>query len=164
MRGLQERRVGKALSLIRLRRTDLLVFGIAAVVVAIDQVTKTAAQDSLAGGPVHVLGPIDLSLTYNSGAAFGIGEGHGGVVGVIALVVVGLLWWFLHKQASWLSTLGGGLAIGGALGNLTDRVIRHNSGAVIDFVYTKFWPTFNVADACIVVGVVMLAMASMARQ
>jgi signal peptidase II len=51
-----------------------------------------------------------------------------------------------------------GLIIGGALGNLVDRLVRHHAGAVIDFVDLRWWPVFNVADAAITVGVVVAVM------
>jgi len=51
-----------------------------------------------------------------------------------------------------------GLVVGGALGNLTDRVVRHHGGAVVDFIALHFWPTFNVADSCIVVGGILAAL------
>jgi signal peptidase II len=68
---------------------------------------------------------------------------------VVALVAV------LRGVQRWPMALALGLVLGGALGNLTDRVVRGHHGAVVDFVALHFWPTFNVADSCIVVGVLL---------
>jgi signal peptidase II len=63
------------------------------------------------------------------------------------------------RGASLVTAAGLGLLLGGALGNLADRVFRHHSGAVIDFIQiVSWWPVFNVADAAIVVGVILLAL------
>jgi signal peptidase II len=125
------------------------------VVVAVDQVTKSQAEQHLTH-PVHLLGPLGLSLTYNSGLAFSILTGHAPVVAVIALALTAVLLgmaWRTHRTAVALAL---GLALGGALGNLSDRLFRGHGGAVVDFVSLRYWPTFNVADACVTVGVILL--------
>ena len=163
MRDLQERRA--AVPAVGARR--LLIPAVAAVVVAADQLTKTWALDHLRlGVPRHVIGPVNLLLTYNTGAAFGLGHG---VTPIVEAAVVLLVVWLVaasrraSRGASGLMTAGLGLLLGGALGNLADRVFRHPRGApggVVDFIQAvSWWPVFNVADAAIVVGVIVLILA-----
>jgi signal peptidase II len=137
----------------------LLVTGaVALVVVAVDQATKSWAVHRLAHGPIHVVWKLDFELTYNSGAAFSFARGWAPVLGAVALVVVLLLLTTVRRVQSTPLALALGLVVGGALGNLTDRVVRSNRGSVIDFVALHFWPTFNVADACVVVGGILAAL------
>jgi signal peptidase II len=139
----------------RHRRIAVTVVCAAAVIVA-DQVTKSIAVHDLARGPVHVVGPLSFQLKYNTGAAFSIGAGLTLPIIVIAFVLVLLLAWFARGTPSALAAAATGLILGGALGNLSDRLFRGHSGAVVDFIHLNFWPTFNVADASIVVGTLLL--------
>lgn len=151
------------------RGRPALIGVIAAAVVAVDQVTKSLAERHLAAGqPRHVVGSLYLDLTFNSGAAFSLGRGVTPVVETIVVVlVVGLL--FFGRRAARTATipvaLGIALLLGGAAGNLVDRVFRHNGGAVVDFIdilrigHRDLWPVFNVADAAIVVGALTLVLA-----
>jgi signal peptidase II len=137
-----------------------LVIGVAATVVAIDQLTKSWALHGTRE-PVHVIGSLQLALTFNPGAAFGLGRGITPVLvlGAIVLVVVMLgLGRAASRTAKLPSAVAMGLLLGGACGNLTDRLIRHHHGAVIDFIDLQWWPVFNVADACIVVGALLLVL------
>ena len=141
---------------------------VAAAVVAADQVSKAWALHHAAGR--HVLWTLWFDLTVNSGAAFGLGTGVTPVVeAAVVVVVIGLL--VLGRRvagaSSWPMTIALGLIIGGAAGNLTDRAFRHiphHPGAVIDFIAVArvgqhdWWPVFNVADSCIVVGAFLLAL------
>jgi signal peptidase II len=127
----------------------------AGLVVAIDQATKQLAIASIErGDQVNVFFGLDLTNTRNTGVAFGAFEGGGLVVAIlIGLSLTLLLGYFaLHRDMPWL-WLPVGLLLGGALGNLADRA---REGAVIDFIDPVAWPAFNVADACIVVGVLAL--------
>jgi len=130
-----------------------------AAAVGVDQLTKTLAQRRLVRGPVHLIGPLRLALSYNSGAAFGLGKGvapflvAGGVVVVVFVVAS------VGRSATATTMVANGLIAGGAAGNVADRVLRHNGGAVIDFVDLRVWPVFNVADACIVCGAALLVIA-----
>lgn len=141
----------------------LLIPLVAAAVVALDQVTKTLAIDHLNPlSPKHVLGPLYLALTYNSGAAFSLGRGVTPIVeAVVALLVVWLLAASRRaiRTAPALVAVSLGLLLGGAIGNLADRVFRHHHGAVIDFIQAvSWWPVFNVADSAIVIGVIVLVL------
>jgi signal peptidase II len=131
---------------------------------ALDAWTKWLAVANLERHvPVAILGDIGrFTLGYNPGAAFSmhVGEYSRLIFSVIAVVALGVLWW-IHRTspgANRLRDVALGLAWGGAAGNLLDRLMR---GAVVDFIdigvgTTRFW-TFNVADAGITVGAVVLA-------
>ncbi len=133
----------------------VLVFAVAAAVVAVDQLTKTWALHHLRDGPRHVIWTLRLNLTFNTGIAFSQASGSTAVVTVVALVVVALLLVIARRTSGAVTAAVLGLIIGGALGNLVDRLVRHNGGAVIDFIDLRWWPVFNVADAAITVGVVV---------
>jgi len=131
----------------------LLVAGVvAAVVVAADQATKTWAVHRLSHGSVHVVWKLDLQLTYNTGSAFSFAQGWAPVLAGVAVVIVVLLLAIVRRVHSTGLAAALGMVVGGALGNLADRLLRSHHGAVVDFVALHFWPTFNVADASIVVG------------
>jgi signal peptidase II len=127
----------------------------AGLVVALDQVTKQLAVSNIErGGEVDIFFGLDLTNTRNSGVAFGAFQGGGTVVAILIGLSLALLigYFVLHRDMPWL-WLPVGLLLGGALGNLVDRA---REGAVIDFIDPVFWPAFNIADSCIVVGVLAL--------
>lgn len=131
----------------------LLVAGsVAAVVVAVDQVTKTWATHRLAHQSIHVIWKLDLQLTYNSGAAFSLAQGWAPEIGGLVALVVVILLGVIRRVHSVALAAAMGLIVGGAVGNLADRILRGHHGAVVDFIALHFWPTFNVADSCVVVG------------
>jgi signal peptidase II len=135
-------------------RRLLIAVSVAVVVVAVDQLTKSWAVHRLSPphGPIHVVWKLDLQLTYNSGAAFSFAQGWAPVLGGLAVVAVLVMLGAARRVQSTAIAVALGLVVGGAVGNLADRVFRSNRGSVIDFVALHFWPTFNVADSCIVVG------------
>jgi signal peptidase II len=128
---------------------------VAAAVVVADQVTKSVVEAHL-HNPRHVLGPFGLALGYNSGAAFSLFTGLTPLVVLVGVVLVAVLCWLARRTQGTLVAVGLGLVLGGALGNLADRLFRGHHGAVVDFITLTHWPTFNVGDACITVGVVLL--------
>ncbi len=130
---------------------------VATVVVAADQITKSLALSDLATHDVHVVGPFSFRLTFNTGVAFSIGTGLSGPIIVVAVVLVLAVLAMARGAPSMPSAVAFGLVLGGAIGNLSDRLFRGHHGAVVDFIYTRFWPTFNVADSCIVIGCFALA-------
>ena len=126
-----------------------------AVVVAVDQGIKLWVTGALERGERRELLPlVDLVNTRNTGVAFGLLEGSAALVGIaVGLAVAALLVFFArnaHRPALWLPV---GMLLGGAVGNVIDRL---REGAVIDFLKLPAWPAFNVADAAITVGVVVL--------
>lgn len=141
------------------RLRTLLTLSCAAVVLVVDQVTKTIALDHLGRGPVHVLGPLSFSLEYNTGMAFSIGSGLAIPIVLVVLVVLLFILWIMRGVPSIAASAALGLVLGGACGNLADRLLRNHGGAVVDFIALKIWPTFNVADASIVAGAVLLGVA-----
>ncbi len=127
------------------------------LVLVVDQATKALVRASIAAGESrHVVGPLSLLDVHNRGVAFGF-LGKGGVlVLVVTLSALALLLGYFARHAErpllWLPT---GLVLGGALGNLVDRV---HQGYVTDFIHVPHWPAFNVADVCITCGVVALVL------
>jgi signal peptidase II len=137
---------------------------VAAVALAVDQATKTWALAALGDGePIHVLGSLQLALSFNSGVAFSLGQGSGLTIVPIALLVVVVVVFVARHLPGRLAAAAVGLVVGGAAGNLADRLLRGHGGAVVDFIDLQWWPVFNVADACIVTGGVLLALCSLRR-
>lgn len=130
---------------------------VAALVVTADQITKTWAVDRLSRGSIHVVWKLDFELAYNSGSAFGFAQGWAPVLAGVAVLAVVLLLAFVRRVQSNVLAAATGLVVGGAIGNLSDRVFRAHHGAVVDFIAFHFWPTFNVADSAIVVGAIWAA-------
>jgi signal peptidase II len=139
--------------------------GAAILVVVADVVTKHLVVAKLTGhAQVKVLGGFFyLDLTRNSGAAFSLGTGHTWVFPLVTLVVVGFIGWLARRLRSVPWAIALGLVLGGALGNLGDRVFRAPGfleGHVVDFVSLfgpngEHWPIFNLADASLCCGVVL---------
>lgn len=136
-----------------------------AVVLVLDQLTKTWALDALADGRViDVLWTLRFRLAFNTGMSFSMGEGMGRLIAPLALVVVVVLAWTARRIDSWPGLVAVGLVTGGALGNLVDRAFREGEGvlggAVVDFIDLQWWPVFNIADMGIVVGAVLLVLST----
>jgi signal peptidase II len=144
------------------RRTDLLVaLGLALAVFVVDQVLKSVVEASMLAGESIPVIPGFLSITYirNDGGAFGILGGSQLLLLIGSAVAVGVvLWMLLAEQRSKLATLACGLILGGAAGNLVDRLA---TGEVTDYVHFSFWYIFNAADAAIVVGVAILLLSTL---
>jgi signal peptidase II len=163
VRGLQERRpvtalTGEAEVASRqvttgtgTRRLAVAVVVVAAVVAA-DQLTKWWAVTRLTDGPVHVVGTLDFELALNRGSAFSLFQGQSFFLVLVAAVLIAGLLVLVWRSPTTGRAAVIGLILGGALGNLADRLFRSDHGAVVDFIALHFWPTFNVADASIVVG------------
>jgi signal peptidase II len=142
------------------RRGGLLVFGVAAVVIAIDRTTKVWAERSLAASPRDVLGGlITLRLTTNSGGAFSMGDRAPLLFAIAAIVVSIAIAATAFRERPTAHAVALGLILGGAVGNLLDRATRgpRLTGRVVDFIDPHVWPVFNVADASIVCGAILLA-------
>jgi signal peptidase II len=131
----------------------------ALAIVGLDQLVKWIIRETVERGETHnVLGPLDIVHVTNSGAAFGILQGAGplliltSVIGMAAIVIYLFNPGFAHP----LMRLGLAVMLGGAVGNLIDRV---KDGEVVDFIKVPNWPAFNVADSAITIGVLLLAWA-----
>ena len=127
--------------------------------IALDQLSKAWAVAALDDRSIEVLWKLRLHLTTNTGFAFSSGQGLGPLLGLVAAFVIILLWKMRARFTSRRGVISLGLVLGGACGNLTDRLFRAagwGRGAVVDFIDFRFWPVFNFADAAIVVGVMLL--------
>lgn len=134
---------------------------IVVAVLVLDQLTKYWAAATLVRGSISIAPFLKFTLVHNTGAAFGFMSNAGGwqniffmVVAALASVLIIVMLWRLQDR--WVGT-GLALILGGALGNLADRVLH---GYVIDFVDVYYgtwhWPAFNIADSAITVGAVLL--------
>lgn len=134
---------------------------VAAAGLLADQATKALAVRNLhLGEVIEFPGPLYFSLTFNEGAAFGIPAPWW-----VFLVVTGLVFYLvvrnLPRAVSAVEPIAYGLLLAGALGNVTDRLLRPDPdgfarGEVVDFIASSFWPTFNIADVCITTGFLLL--------
>lgn len=135
------------------------------VVVVADQVTKEWAVSSLADGrTVDIVWTLRFALGYNSGFAFSTGTGWGPWIGLVAVAIVVVMTVAMHRADSPRARLALSLIIGGAIGNVIDRLFREGgwmNGRVVDFVDFQWFPVFNVADSAITVGGVLLVVASL---
>jgi len=129
---------------------------VAGLVMVVDQLTKSIVRSSLAPGEKrHVFaGVLEIVNTHNRGVAFGALAGGGAIVAALTGLALGaLIVYFVLRMRTPYLWLPVGLLVGGALGNLADRA---RMGSVTDFIDPILWPAFNVADSCIVIGVLGL--------
>jgi signal peptidase II len=138
-------------------RSDLLFFAIAGLVLALDQVTKYLVRANLSlGESFPDEGPVRITYVTNTGAAFGILQGQTlflMVTTFFGLAAI-LLYYLYPPMEHGILRLALGLQLGGAVGNLADRV--RLDGKVTDFIDVGPWPNFNLADSSIVVGVTII--------
>jgi signal peptidase II len=134
---------------------------VALLILVADQMSKYLVLSNLNPGqswnPVASLTPwASITHVTNTGAAFGLFPDRGSFFVVIAVIVVAaIIFYYRHLPAGqWWIKISLGLQLGGALGNLLDRL---RLGYVIDFIDFKIWPVFNLADSAIVIGVAILA-------
>ena len=137
--------------------------GLAAVVIVLDQLSKWLILAVVMQPPreIEVLPFFNLVLTYNRGISFGLFGGDSQwqpyiLAGLSLTIVVGLLFW-LTRQTTWTASLGIGLIVGGALGNVADRMMHPGVVDFLDFhAFGWHWPAFNLADSAIFLGVALL--------
>jgi signal peptidase II len=140
----------------RVRRTVLLrAVALGAAIVGLDQLTKDTVAAGIAPGHEQSLLPgVHLVHVHNTGVAFGVLSGGGAIVLVCTLLALAALvvYFVAHpgRRGLWVPT---GLLLGGAIGNLIDRLMH---GSVTDFIKLPYWPAFNVADMSITFGVIAL--------
>ncbi len=137
---------------------------IAVGVVVLDQLTKHWAVTWLGDDIIEVVWTLQFNLAFNNGMAFGQGQGLGPVIAVVATLVIVYLLVSLRTEGNRMSTIGMGLLIGGAAGNLVDRLFRGDAwlrGAVVDFIDFQWFPIFNIADIAVNVGAALLILNSL---
>jgi signal peptidase II len=131
---------------------------LAGIVVVLDQAAKSLIEANLVSGEdVDVLGPTGLTLSHNSGVAFGLAAGGGTRLVLVTAFALGVVAYLFSRDPTrpgmWVAA---GLLAGGALGNLTDRI---RADAVTDYIAIGNWPAFNLADVAVTAGVLLLALA-----
>jgi signal peptidase II len=144
-----------------------LLFSVAGIAILADQITKAIVEANI---PLYASVPVippflSWTHTQNFGAAFSLFQNGGLFFVVVALVVSALIIYYAPRLPinDWLSRVALGLQLGGAIGNLLDRLTQ---GYVTDFIHFQIpqigfdWPVFNIADSCIVIGVILLIVAS----
>lgn len=136
-----------------------LALTVAGAVVILDQVTKWVAVRTLADGPTPLIeGFLQFRLVRNPGSAFSLFQGGGAIIALIAIAAVAMIVVIVRSLPSSAEGIAIGLVLGGAVGNLLDRIFRGDgflTGKVIDFIDFDFFPTFNAADSAITVGAVL---------
>ncbi len=136
---------------------------IAVLVVIIDQLTKSWAVNELADRNIKLFWTLQLNLSFNTGMAFGQGQDLGPIIAVVAMVVVVVVLLRMRPEGGRLANIAIGLIIGGAVGNIIDRMFRGRGwlrGGVVDFIDFQWFPIFNVADMGITIGGALLVLAS----
>ena len=136
---------------------------IASIVVA-DQLTKHWALNRLSGDrTIDLVGSLRFNLAFNRGMAFSQATGAGPVIGALGFVIVIVIVLWLRRSATGVSAVAAGMIVGGAIGNLIDRLFRGEAwlrGAVVDFIDLQWFPIFNIADSAISIGAVLMILAS----
>jgi len=143
------------------RRSPAGPMAVAAAVVVLDQLTKVWAVAALSDGPVRLVGSLlELRLTRNPGGAFSLLTNLTPVLAVLAVVMAAYIVRTTRRTADVVMAYSLALVLGGAVGNLVDRLVRSPGflrGEVVDFIKIPHWPTFNIADSAITVGVFLIA-------
>lgn len=132
-------------------------------IAVVDQLTKHWAVTTLDTRDIDIVWTLRLHLSFNTGMAFSRGQNWGPLIAVLAMVVIVALLLSLRRQPGRPTDVAVGLIVGGAVGNLLDRLFRSPAwlrGAVVDFIDFQWFPIFNVADMGITVGGALLVLAS----
>jgi signal peptidase II len=148
------------------RNSYWLLFGIAAIVILLDQVSKAMILENLPSGtawmPLDWLAPYARFVNwFNSGVAFGLFQGGGMLFAVLAMIVAGgIIYYYPHiPHEDKLMQVSFGLMLGGAVGNVIDRL--RFGGNVIDFISVGSFPVFNIADSAVTIGVSLMLLATL---
>jgi signal peptidase II len=140
----------------------------AGAVVLLDQLTKWWVVSALPGDPIVVVdGFLELRYVTNPGASFGMLQDAGTLIALLVVAVVVFIVFLVRKIGTTPEAVGLGLVLGGAIGNLADRVFRGPGwfdGGVVDFVDFSFFPAFNVADSAITIGAGLILLLSLIRR
>ena len=149
------------------RRRSGVVAMVAAIVLGLDALTKQWAMSALADGPIDLFGPVRFALVRNKAGAFGLGGAFVPFLAVAALLLVLVIVVKGTATEKLPTAVALGLVVGGAFGNVIDRIFRSPGflqGAVVDFVDVGFWPVFNLADSAITCGCLLLLFASWSQE
>lgn len=159
---MQERRAEPPVAAASRRTISATAIAVAAVVIALDHLTKWWAINALDDRDIDVIGSLRFHLVFNNGGAFGLGSRYAPLLALGALAAVLVVFRTASGFATRWAQVGVGLVLGGAVGNLLDRIFRDGDGflggAVVDFVDVQFWPVWNVADMALTFGAVLLAL------
>jgi signal peptidase II len=146
--------------MLRPARRPVLIAGLVVGIVALDQLTKAWVVAALSDGPQAIIGEtVELRLSRNPGGAFSLLTGFTPLLAVLAVIVTIVLVRVAQRMTDPVMVVALSLVLGGAIGNLLDRIFRAPGflrGEVIDFVRIGAFPTFNVADSAITIGAVLL--------
>jgi signal peptidase II len=147
-------------------KTRFLLILIALPLILIDRLTKVWAESNLQlGRPEEVVGTLlQFNLVYNPGAAFSILTDATWVFTIFALCFSTFILLFAQRITTLPWKIAAGLGLGGAVGNLIDRIVNGpaiGQGPVIDFIMVPYWPIFNIADASMSIAVVIIVIASL---
>lgn len=123
---------------------------IAASIFILDQILKVIIRNS---DPLHIFSWFTIGFAANSGAGFSIFRGQTLALSIVSIIAIGVIIYYYPKAKSRLDIIALSLVLGGALGNLVDRVAF---GYVTDFVSISIFPVFNLADSAITIGVIIL--------
>ena len=136
-----------------------LALSVATGVIVFDQFTKWLVVRTLPGDPIVLIGDfLELRYVTNSGAAFSLLDGYGSLIALVAIAAAVFIFLMAGQVDAKAEVVALGLVLGGAVGNLVDRVFRGDGfldGGVIDFVDFSFFPAFNVADSAITIGAIL---------
>ncbi len=150
-----------------LRAVRVTAAAIGAAIVLVDQLTKAWARSALDDRVIELIpGFLRFALAENPGAAFGLFKDGGQIIAVLAVVAVVIIFIAFRAVDRWSDVIGMGLVLGGAVGNLVDRLTRGSGlldGRVTDFIDLWIIPNFNVADASISIGVALLLVGALRR-
>lgn len=140
----------------------------AATILFLDQLTKWWAAETLQDAPMVLIdGFLQLRYLENTGAAFSLLEGAGSLIAMAAVAIIGFVMILMRRIEARPEALALGLVMGGALGNLADRIFRGPGlfdGGVVDFVDFSFFPAFNLADSAITIGAGLLIVLAAVRK
>jgi len=135
-----------------------MIFVIVILIAALDQIIKLLIINNFPLGLPHPIIENIFNITYvkNTGIAFGIFKGNNLIMIILNIVIIAMITALLYSMDfdNIFFKLSASFIIGGALGNLIDRI---NRGFIVDYLDLSFWPTFNLADSMIVIGGIMLA-------
>ena len=136
-----------------MKNKHILIWSVVSIIIVLDQLTKFFAS-SLTNAIQIIPKVVSFNLTTNTGAGFGIFSGYNAILLFLSLIILGAILYYYDKipdkKYIYVSVA---LIIGGAIGNIIDRIAH---GRVIDFIDFAYWPAFNVADSAITIGAILV--------